>query len=127
MGEVYRADDLKLGQAVALKFLPESVDRDPARLMQIHAEVRMAVYRTWLRWPPRHPPYVAYQVPETSGPTRIVSPRFLQYAHEHGLGVQVWTVDEEADMRRLLSWGTDGLITNRPDLGVRVRDAWRAA
>jgi serine/threonine-protein kinase len=42
MGEVYRADDLKLGQAVALKFLPESVDRDPARLMQIHAEVRMA-------------------------------------------------------------------------------------
>ena len=42
MGEVYRADDLKLGQAVALKFLPETVDRDPARLMQIHAEVRMA-------------------------------------------------------------------------------------
>ena len=42
MGEVYRADDLKLGQAVALKFLPPDVDRDPARLMQIHTEVRMA-------------------------------------------------------------------------------------
>ena len=42
MGEVYRADDLKLGQAVALKFLPETVDRDPARLTQLHAEVRMA-------------------------------------------------------------------------------------
>jgi predicted Ser/Thr protein kinase len=42
MGEVYRADDLKLGQPVALKFLPESVDRDPARLMQLHTEVRMA-------------------------------------------------------------------------------------
>ena len=92
-----------------------------------HAEVRMAVYRTWLRWPPRHRPYVAYQVPERSGPTRIVSPRFLRYAHEHGLGVQVWTVDEEADMRRLLAWGADGLITNRPDLAVRVRDAWKAA
>jgi Protein kinase domain len=42
MGEVYRADDLKLGQPVALKFLPESVDRDPARLAQLHTEVRMA-------------------------------------------------------------------------------------
>ena len=42
MGEVFRADDLKLGQPVALKFLPESVDRDPARLTQLHTEVRMA-------------------------------------------------------------------------------------
>jgi serine/threonine-protein kinase len=42
MGEVYRADDLKLGQPVALKFLPADVDRDPARLMQLHTEVRMA-------------------------------------------------------------------------------------
>ena len=42
MGEVYRADDLKLGQPVALKFLPPDVDRDPARLMQLHTEVRMA-------------------------------------------------------------------------------------
>jgi serine/threonine-protein kinase len=42
MGEVYRADDLKLGQPVALKFLPPEVDRDPARLTQLHTEVRMA-------------------------------------------------------------------------------------
>ena len=42
MGEVYRADDLKIGQQVALKFLPAEVDRDPARLTQLHTEVRMA-------------------------------------------------------------------------------------
>ena len=42
MGDVYRADDLKLGQPVALKFLPSEVDRDPARLTQLHTEVRMA-------------------------------------------------------------------------------------
>jgi tRNA A-37 threonylcarbamoyl transferase component Bud32 len=42
MGEVYRADDLKLAQAVALKFLPAELDRDPSRLMQLHNEVRMA-------------------------------------------------------------------------------------
>jgi len=42
MGEVYRADDLKLGQPVALKLLSSDVDRDPARLTQLHTEVRMA-------------------------------------------------------------------------------------
>jgi len=42
MGEVFRADDLKLGQPVALKFLPPNVDRDAARLTQLHTEVRMA-------------------------------------------------------------------------------------
>jgi serine/threonine-protein kinase len=39
MGEVYRADDLKLGQPVALKFLPESVGSDAARLTQLRTEV----------------------------------------------------------------------------------------
>jgi Protein kinase domain len=42
MGEVYRADDLRLGQQVALKLLPESLRLDPARLAQFHNEVRTA-------------------------------------------------------------------------------------
>ncbi|MBA3949859.1 MAG: protein kinase, partial [Acidobacteria bacterium] len=42
MGEVFRADDLRLGQAVALKFLPVSLERDPVRLAQFHNEVRTA-------------------------------------------------------------------------------------
>jgi serine/threonine-protein kinase len=42
MGEVYRADDLRLGQPVALKFLPDAVATDPVRLAQFHNEVRTA-------------------------------------------------------------------------------------
>src|SRR5262245_61140411 len=42
MGEVYRADDLKLGQAVALKFLPAGLINDPQRLALFHEEVRLA-------------------------------------------------------------------------------------
>ncbi len=42
MGEVYRADDLKLGQAVALKFLPAARRERPERLERFHNEVRIA-------------------------------------------------------------------------------------
>jgi len=42
MGEVYRADDLKLGQPVALKFLPDHLLSDGAALARFHREVRVA-------------------------------------------------------------------------------------
>jgi Protein kinase domain len=41
MGEVYRADDTKLGQTVALKFLPARLERDPVLLARLHDEVRL--------------------------------------------------------------------------------------
>jgi hypothetical protein len=40
MGEVYRADDLKLGQPVALKFLPQRLASEPAWIERFYAEVR---------------------------------------------------------------------------------------
>lgn len=42
MGEVYRAEDLRLGQVVAIKFLPESLSSDAAALARFHSEVRIA-------------------------------------------------------------------------------------
>ncbi len=86
-------------------------------------EVRMDLYRSWVRWAHRGAAYGGYQVPETAGRVRVVSRRFLDIAHRAGLRVHVWVVDEESDMRRLLAWGVDGLISNRPDVAVRVRDA----
>ena len=42
MGEVYRADDLKLGTAVALKFLPRAIAADPSRYQRFLAEIRLS-------------------------------------------------------------------------------------
>ena len=86
------------------------------------AEVRSDLHRTWFRWSRRGTGYGGYQVPEVVGRLRVVSPRFIRHAHKADLKVQVWVVDDEADMRRLLAWGVDGLISNRPDLAVRVRN-----
>lgn len=85
-------------------------------------EVRLALYRSWAGWPPMRTPYGGYQVPEHAGSLRIVSPRFIRHAHRAGLDVQLWTIDEASDMQRLLEWGVDALISNRPDLAVTVRN-----
>jgi len=81
-------------------------------------EVRWALYRSWCRWPVTRAGYKGYQVPEWSGRTRVVSRRFVEDAHAAGFGVQVWTVDSEPDAARLLAWGVDALITDRPDIIV---------
>jgi glycerophosphoryl diester phosphodiesterase len=67
------------------------------------------------------PPVDAFQVPETSpGGRRVLDPRWIAEAHAHGVAVHVWTVNAEADMRRLLGWGVDGIVTDRPDRLARV-------
>jgi glycerophosphoryl diester phosphodiesterase len=58
----------------------------------------------------------ALQGPETFHGLRVVGPRLIRAAHERGLRVDVWTIDAEADMRRLLGYGVDGIMTDRPDV-----------
>ncbi|MCC7033424.1 MAG: glycerophosphodiester phosphodiesterase [Acidobacteria bacterium] len=91
-------------------------------------EARRALRRSWVRWPFRPPrPYVAFQVPEWSGRTRVVSPAFVRQVHREGQVVQVWVVDRESDARRLLDMGVDGLISDRPDVIVPFRNRRAAA
>ena len=62
-------------------------------------------------------------------PTRLLrgprGTRLLRTAHDAGLAVDVWTVDDPGTMTELLDAGVDGIITDRPDLLRRVLDAWR--
>jgi glycerophosphoryl diester phosphodiesterase len=87
-------------------------------------EVRRALYRSWLGVPQRKALYGSFQVPELSGGTRILSPSFIRAAHRAGVLVEAWTIDDEPDMERLLKWGVDALITNRPADAVRIRESF---
>lgn len=66
------------------------------------------------------PPFQALQPPDTYQGIPVVTPGFVRAAHDQGLRVDVWTIDDEATMRRLLSYGVDGIMTDRPDVLGRV-------
>lgn len=61
------------------------------------------------------PPAGALQVPEYQGSLRVLTQRFVDDAHRRGLEVHPWTIDETADMERMVALGVDGIITDRPD------------
>ena len=58
----------------------------------------------------------ALQVPVRYGAVPVVTPGFIRRAHRHGLQVHVWTINEPAEMHRLLDLGVDGIVTDRADL-----------
>ncbi|WP_093420209.1 glycerophosphodiester phosphodiesterase [Saccharopolyspora flava] len=62
----------------------------------------------------------AVQVPVRHQGLEVVDERFVALAHRWGVEVHVWTVDDPAEMRRLLDLGVDGLVTDRPDLLNRL-------
>ena len=78
------------------------------------------------------PPFDALQVPAEYRGTPVVTPRFLEAAHGLGVRVDVWTIDDPGEMRRLLDLGADTIMTNRPEVLEEVlrdradpgRDPW---
>ncbi len=61
------------------------------------------------------PVYHSFQVPERSGGIHILTPGFVAAARRRGLAVQPWTINETADMQRILALGVDGINTDNPD------------
>lgn len=55
-----------------------------------------------------------FQVPVRHGRVTIVDERFMQFAHRRNQQVHVWTIDDAAEMTRLLDLGVDGIMTDRP-------------
>jgi glycerophosphoryl diester phosphodiesterase len=66
------------------------------------------------------PPGMALQVPPQFGETVIVTPALVDAAHRLGLEVHVWTINDEAEMERILDLGVDGLMTDFPARAIGV-------
>ena len=65
---------------------------------------------------------VAFQISEfdDSGRLRVISERFVRNLKVHNVQLYVWTVNDSAEMSRLLDWGVDGIITDYPDRLLEV-------
>jgi len=68
------------------------------------------------RW--TRPAADAFQVPVRQGNIEIVTPRMVRGLRERNVRLDVWTINDEAEMRRLLDLGVGGIITDRPDLAL---------
>ncbi len=55
---------------------------------------------------------------------RTVSKKLVDACHENGIDTYIWTVDEEEEMRKLISWGVDGIYTNKPAVLKEVINAY---
>jgi glycerophosphoryl diester phosphodiesterase len=71
-------------------------------------------------WAGYHPRGVALQVPPAYQGIEIVSADSVARAHDLGLEVHVWTINDEAEMERLLTLGVDGLMSDHPARVVAV-------
>ncbi len=61
------------------------------------------------------PPMQALQIPQNLGGLQVASKEFVETAHRLNLKVHVWTINETADMQRLIEMGVDGIMTDYPD------------
>ena len=66
------------------------------------------------------PKFFSLQVPEESGGITVMTPAFVKAAHERNLAVEPWTINDAETMKKLIDWGVDGIITDRPDILMEV-------
>ena len=93
---------------------PGALSASSEQLRRFYIAHRLGVGR-WVRLPAH-----VVQVCETWGGRRVLTPRLVRDLHHQGVHVHVWTVNDEADMHRLLDWGVDGILSDFPDRLARV-------
>ena len=67
-----------------------------------------------------HPRADALQIPPEYYSWKLATPETLAFAHQLGVEVHIWTVNEEASMRALLKIGVDGIMSDFPALALRI-------
>jgi glycerophosphoryl diester phosphodiesterase len=62
----------------------------------------------------------ALQMPESFRGVPVLRPKLIRRAARWGVAVQIWTVNDPADMQRLIDLGVSGVITDRADIAMTV-------
>ena len=126
--EFGRTDDV-----LVASFHDVALERFRAAGPAIHTVLGLAATTALWQWvnqgaakPTILPSEKAVQPPDRFGPLQVTNERFVEAAHELGLAVHVWTIDEPEPMAEQLAYGVDGVITNCPRLLRQVLQATRS-
>lgn len=76
-------------------------------------EVLRLIFASWGLADPKQLQAACAQIPLTYG-LPVTTPAVIRTAHEHGIQVHIWTIDETDEMNRLLDMGVDGIMTDQP-------------
>ena len=112
-----------------LEIVESTLRRVPAERLAVTTGADAALRRVKSRFPEVRTGLTRQHVEPTNHDfialdQRYASGEALDFCAGHGIPVWLWTVDDEAALRRLLSdRRVAGLITNRPDLALRLRSA----
>ncbi len=109
----------RVGSTIVASFNDIATDRFRAFAPEIHTSLgtngTAEFYRAFRSGSvPPATPSVALQVPRTFGDVVVVDEAFVAAAHDAGLAVHVWTIDDVAEMESLTDLGVDGIMTDRP-------------
>ena len=91
---------------------PTSESGDSMRRMYRRHKLRLM--RSW------RPKTRAVQFPFEHRGRRVINKRLVRELKRKGVVVHIWTVNDPDDMRMLLDWGVDGILSDRPDLLAEV-------
>jgi glycerophosphoryl diester phosphodiesterase len=114
--EFGRADDV-----IVASFLDNATDAFSQAAPEISTSFgTMGTAQFWRAVQDGEPPpttrHHALQVPPSFGDRTVVDDRFVTVAHEQGLAVHVWTIDDPDEMARLLALDVDGIMTDKPSV-----------
>ncbi len=115
-------------RTIFASFLQGPLDRVRALYSDVHTaaspEEALKFYNDFLadrQRPETLPlPYAALQIPASYGGIEYLDSSFVEFAHDCGVAVHVWTINERTQMEHLVDVGVDGVITDRPALCASV-------
>ena len=69
--------------------------------------------------------FACLQIPNEKGPLKLDLKTLINRAHQKNIAVQYWTINEEPQMRELIELGCDCIMTDDPELLLRVLEDYK--
>ncbi|MFA7560012.1 MAG: glycerophosphodiester phosphodiesterase family protein, partial [Sphaerochaeta sp.] len=103
-----------------LKELRRKEPRIQTSLTTLEVLPLLAKQKLGLLSPKKPEKLTIFQVPPSQWGIEVITPNFIEVMHQRGAIIQVWTINEAEEMKRLLTMGVDSIMTDHPLIAIEV-------